>query len=154
MMSFTPQQSASLKTENPLMADIVAVREQLQAQPSSDASPSEAQNVIAGELSETFALMDPDLAALHKDMKTAAAQANLARKNGGKMAGIAQWRYESAQSAFETRLQEVRRNKFIRDHAAAALAGRAETKEQREARHFAAWLQAAHDDLGARPGTE
>lgn len=78
--------------------------------------------VTPGELSDAFALLDPDLALLHKDMRTAAAQYNLAQKSGH-MVDMAQWRFESAESAFQTRLTEVRKNKMLQDAALKALGG-------------------------------
>lgn len=95
-----------------LMDDIVAIRDDLNAQ--SDNSGQ--TDIIPGELSDAFAMLDPDLAMLHKDMKTAAAQLSHARKTG-QMADIALWRFETAESAYQTRLLEVRSNKLLNNAA-------------------------------------
>jgi len=85
--------------------DMIAIRDELWA--NDDIIP----DILPGELSETFALLDPDLAALHKDMKTAAMQLSHAKKTG-QMTNIVKWRFESAESAYQTRLLEVRQNKL------------------------------------------
>lgn len=96
----------STNNDNTFLADVIAIRDDLWAQ--DDAAIA----LVAGELSETFAMLDPDLAALFKDMKTVMAQYTQAKKTG-QMAGILKWRFESAESAYQTRLMEVRRNKIL-----------------------------------------
>lgn len=117
-MDLTPH---THKKQQPLFDDIVAVRDQLFAQ--NDALP--VNPVIPGDLSESFAMLDPDLAALHKDMRSAAAQVELARRNGpsGAMLDMAEWRFESAESAYQTRLMEVRKNKHLKAAARKVLNG-------------------------------
>jgi hypothetical protein len=63
------------------------------------------------DLSESFARLDPDLMALYKDMKDAHALL-VHTKNGGELNDTAKWRFESAESAYKTRMMEVRSAKF------------------------------------------
>jgi hypothetical protein len=126
MMQLTPHNGQSVTS---LMDDILSVRDDL----SSDNGIQQAPTVIPGELSSVFALLDPDLAMLHKDMKTAAAQLDTARKTGN-MADMALWRFESAQGAYQTRLMEVRKNKLASQSASTAMSeGEIEAKKQMHA---------------------
>ncbi len=93
------------QNQSSLMDDIIAIRDELWAEADAETE------IISGELSDTFAMLDPDLAVLHKDMKSAAAQYNHAKKTG-QMTGMLKWRFESAESAYQTRLLEVRKNKL------------------------------------------
>ena len=127
-MDLTP---SSHKKAQPLYDDIVAIRDQLAAEKEVIAAPV----VFPGELSEAFALLDPDLAYLHKDMKSAAAQLNQANKSG-QMVDMAQWRFDSAESAYKTRLMEVRKNKTLKKYAKKALNGE-EISAKREMRNCA-----------------
>lgn len=127
-MDLTP---SSHKKAQPLYDDIVAIRDQLAAEKEIIAAPV----VFPGELSEAFALLDPDLAYLHKDMKSAAAQLTHANKSG-QMVDMAQWRFDSAQSAYKTRLMEVRKNKMLNKYAKKALNGE-EVSAKREMRNSA-----------------
>lgn len=131
MMELAPR---THKKHQPLFDDIVAVRDQL-LQKSDAIVVTDA--IIPGNLSESFALLDPDLAALHKDMKSAASQIDLARERGlnGPMLEMAKWRFESAQSAYQTRLVEVRKNKDMKFAAKKALNGH-EDEARRELRHL------------------
>ncbi len=125
-MHLTPHNGQSVTS---LMDDILSVRDNL----SKDENIKQAPTVIPGELSSAFALLDPDLAILHKDMKTAAAQLDIARKTGN-MADIALWRFESAESAYQTRLMEVRKNKLASQSASTAMSeGEIEAKKQMHA---------------------
>ena len=126
-MNLSPHAQQS-KATPPLYNDIAALRDDLL----SEKTVIPAQSIIPGELSEAFALLDPDLAYLHKDMKSAAAQLQLARKSG-QMADMALWRFESAESAYKTRLMEVRKNKDISRCAKMALKCE-ETKAKRALR--------------------
>lgn len=108
MIHLTPQNSQKPS----LMDDMFAIRDDL----SSRAETAAQIDIIPGELSDAFAMLDPDLALLHKDMKTAAAQLSHARKTG-QMADIALWRFETAESAYQTRLLEVRSNKLMHNAA-------------------------------------
>lgn len=122
MMHLTPHNGQSVTS---LMDDILSVRDDLSAE-NNTTKPS----IIPGELSSAFALLDPDLAMLHKDMKTAAAQMEIANKTGN-MADMALWRFESAQSAYQTRLMEVRKNKLASETASTAMSeGEVEAKKQ------------------------
>lgn len=126
MMHLTPHNEQSVTS---LMDDILSVRDDL----SKDDNSTQAPTVIPGELSSAFALLDPDLAMLHKDMKTAAAQLDIARKTGN-MADMALWRFESAESAYQTRLMEVRKNKLASQSASTAMSeGEIEAKKQMHA---------------------
>lgn len=131
MMDLAPR---THKKHQPLFDDIVAVRDQLLQK--SDAIVV-AEKILPGNLSESFALLDPDLAALHKDMKSAAAQIDLARERGlnGPMLEMAKWRFDSAQSAYHTRLVEVRKNKNMKFAAKKAMNGQ-ESEARRELRHL------------------
>lgn len=130
MMDLTPH---THKKQQPLFDDIVAMRDQLHDK--SDSIQASA-TIIPGDLSESFALLDPDLAALHKDMKSAAAQIDMAQQKGlgNAMIETAKWRYDSAQSAYHTRLVEVRKNKNLKFAANKVLDGK-EDEARRELRH-------------------
>ena len=119
---------------NDLMADIIAIRDELW----------EKNDVIAGELSDEFAMLDPDLAALHKDMKSAAMQLSQA-KNSGHMTDMLKWRFESMESAYQTRLLEVRRNKLT---AKNKVVDKAEQQERRELHEIS--MQQTMNDQFAR----
>ena len=127
-MDLTP---SSHKKAQPLYDDIVAIRDRLATEKETVAAPA----VFPGELSDAFALLDPDLAYLHKDMKSAAAQLNQANKSG-QMVDMAQWRFDSAESAYKTRLMEVRKNKMLKKYAKKALNGE-EISAKREMRNCA-----------------
>lgn len=127
-MDLTPNTYKGAKAQ-PLFDDIKALRDDLLAEKTVIQAPV----IIPGELSEAFALIDPDLAYLHKDMKTANAQLEIARKSG-QMIDMAQWRFESAETAYKTRLMEVRKIKSMRKHAKTALSGD-EIKAKREMRN-------------------
>lgn len=71
---------------------------------------------IAGELSDTFAMLDPALAEFHTEMKRAAMQLAHAKKTG-KDIDIALWRFETAESAYHTRLYEVRKGSLQKEIA-------------------------------------
>jgi|GEM_PF-2290673 len=131
MMALAPR---TQKKQQPLFDDIVAVRDQL-LQKSGTIIVHD--TIIPGNLSESFALLDPDLAALHKDMKSAASQVDLAHKKGlnGPMLEMAMWRFDSAQSAYQTRLVEVRKNKEMKFAAKKVLNGH-EDEARRELRHL------------------
>jgi hypothetical protein len=73
---------------------------------------SDISAIIPGELSDAFARLDPDLAYLHKDMLSALSQLERGKKDGVSI-DMLLWRYESAKSAFQTRLIEVRENKLL-----------------------------------------
>lgn len=105
MMQLTPQNN---QNTTPLFDDIVAVRDDL----INNKDVNYTQSIIPGELSDAFAMLDPDLSMLHKDMKTALAQLALAQKSG-QMVDIAAWRFETSESAYQTRLMEVRKNKLL-----------------------------------------
>jgi hypothetical protein len=66
---------------------------------------------IAGELSEAFTRLDPELAAFHHDMKVAGVFLENTQK-GTKEHDIALYKYDSAKTAYQTRLLEVRSLKF------------------------------------------
>lgn len=70
------------------------------------------RDVIPGSLSTSFALLDPSLATFHNDMRRAALQLAHAKKTGQNI-DIALWRFETAESAYQTRLYEVRKNSII-----------------------------------------
>ena len=109
-----------------LMDDIVSIRDNLAAQEDDFGSI----DIVPGELSEAFAMLDPDLALLHKDMKTAAAQLSHARKTR-QMVDTAKWRFDTAESAYQTRLLEVRSNKLLNNAASILLKdGEAAAKRQ------------------------
>lgn len=114
-MDLTPR---TIKSRQPLFDDIVAIRDGLLA----EKQRVPVKEIIPGELSDAFALIDPDLALLHKDMKTAAAQLSLAQKSGN-MVDMAKWRFESAESAYQTRLMEVRKQKDMKKAAKKTLCG-------------------------------
>lgn len=69
---------------------------------------------LPGELSNAFAMLDPTLAAFHTDMKKAALHLAHAKKTGQNI-DIALWRYETAESAYQTRLYEVRKNALLKE---------------------------------------
>lgn len=122
MINLTPQ----INQKPSLLDDIYAIRDDLASRPET----SEHTNIIPGELSEAFAMLDPDLAMLHKDMKTAAAQLAHAQKTG-QMADILKWRFETAESAYQTRLLEVRSNKLLNNAAGTLIKdGEAAAKRQ------------------------
>lgn len=109
-----------------LMDDMMAIRDDL----SNKLEQTGGIDIIPGELSDAFAMLDPDLAMLHKDMKTAAAQLAHARKTG-QMADILKWRFETAESAYQTRLLEVRSNKLLNNAAGTLIKdGEAAAKRQ------------------------
>ena len=89
----------------PLLDQITAIRDDLDANPSA----YRIKSYVPGEISEAFARLDPDLAYLYKDMKTAAIQLEQAQRSG-QVVDMAQWRFETAESAYQTRLLEVRSN--------------------------------------------
>jgi len=66
---------------------------------------------ISGELSEAFTRLDPDLAILYNDMKNAAAVLDRTSETAGDYDTI-KYNFESAQTAYQTRLLEVRALKF------------------------------------------
>lgn len=111
-MKLTP---AKHTQKTPLIDEIVAIRDDLLN--SRDAATPV---IIPGELSEAFTLLDPDLAYLHKDMRSAAIQLSIAQKSG-QMVDMAKWRFETAESAYQTRLMEVRKNKKFEDAAKMAM---------------------------------
>jgi hypothetical protein len=122
MINLTPEYGQ--KSSSSLMDGVLAVRETLSKEREASST------VIPGDLSTAFALLDPDLAMLHKDMKTAAAQYAMAKKSGH-MADESKWRFESAESAYQTRLMEVRKNKLANETAHLALdKGDGEAKRQ------------------------
>jgi len=118
-MGMTQNTQSSTSQNSDLMNDIIAIRDDLWAK----------NDVIAGELSEEFAMLDPDLAVLHKDMKSAASQLSQAKKTG-QMTDMLKWRFESMESAYQTRLLEVRRNKMTANNKPVA------DKEQQERREL------------------
>ena len=99
------QASQNTNQNNGLMDSIMTVHGDLQDD-MADMIPA-----LAGDLSENFARLDPDLMALYKDMKDAHGLLSHARQTGG-MTDMAKWRYESAESAYKTRMMEVRSAKF------------------------------------------
>jgi len=90
---------------NDLIGEIVSLRDDLW---NDTVAPSLSHT---NDLSESFARLDPDLMALYKDMKDAHAVLFHA-KNAGEMSAMAKWRFESAESAYKTRMMEVRSAKF------------------------------------------
>jgi hypothetical protein len=108
-MQLTPTSHNGKQTQA-LQLDVAALRDDLLSEKIT------VKPVFAGELSEAFALLDPDLAFLHKDMKSAAAQLMIAQKSG-QLVDMAQWRFDSAESAYKTRLMEVRKNKELKKYA-------------------------------------
>lgn len=127
-MNLTPNTYQGSKAQ-PLYEDIVAVRDSLHQEKNIPQTPV----AIPGALSDAFAMLDPDLAFLHKDMKSAAAQLIAAQKSG-QMVDMAQWRFDSAKSAYKTRLIEVRKNKTLKKYAKKALKD-GESKAKREMRN-------------------
>lgn len=93
----------------PLMNAVRDINETMQAE---DKQVVPDIRIVPGELSDAFARLDPDLAYLHKDMLSALAQLNQAQRDGTAIDMIS-WRYESAKSAYQTRLIEVRENKML-----------------------------------------
>ena len=117
-----------------LMNDIIAIRDDLWAK----------NDIIAGELSEEFAMLDPDLTALHKDMKSAAAQLSNAKQTNG-MTDMLKWRFESMESAYQTRLLEVRRNKLLANNK---VVDKEEQQQKREL-HELSMQQTMNDQFAA-----
>ena len=70
--------------------------------------------LLSGELSNTFAMLDPALAKLFQEMKATALQLSHAKKTGANI-DLALWRFQTAESAYQTRLYEVRKNALIKD---------------------------------------
>jgi len=66
---------------------------------------------IAGELSEAFTRLDPGLAAFYQDMKAAGIALENTQK-GTKAYDSALYNFDSAKTAYQTRLLEVRSLKF------------------------------------------
>ena len=128
--------------QSPLMADILAIRDHLWAE--------SAQNItmIAGELSHEFALADPALAALYKDLQSMKAEMNHARKTG-QMTVMATWRFESAESAYHTRLIEVKRNKMIADAKARMKETDSQAVTERKELHALTMQQKMNDEFAA-----
>lgn len=130
-MDFTPQGTNDKR--RPLMNDIMDVRANLLNEPDTIV----VEPVTAGELSEAFTLLDPDLAMLHKDMKTAAAQLNTAIDKGH-MIDMAKWRFESAQSAYQTRLVEIKKDKALKMFAEQSINGETDLERtKRDLRNMA-----------------
>jgi len=122
MMRLTPDSNNSPTSS--LMDGVLVVRDTL------NQDIVQAPVLVGGDLSQAFALLDPDLAMLHKDMQSALAQYEMARKNG-QMIDMTKWRFESAESAYQTRLMEVRQNKLARETAELAIdKGEQEAKKQ------------------------
>lgn len=71
------------------------------------------QDIMPGSLSNSFALLDPSLAAFHGDMRRAALQLNIAKKTGQDI-DMALWRFQTTESAYQTRLYEVRKNSILK----------------------------------------
>jgi len=129
------QDTQSFENQNSdLMNDIIAIRDELWKK----------NDVIAGELSDEFAMLDPDLAALHKDMKSAAIQLSQAKKSG-QMTDMLKWRFETMESAYQTRLLEVRRNKLT---AKNKILDKEEQQERRELHELS--MQQTMNDQFAR----
>ena len=116
-MQLTPQGTSKNAQSQSLLDSMFAIRDDLNSQ-----SNSEITQIIPGELSEAFAMLDPDLAMLHKDMQTASAQLAYAKKTG-QLVDIATWRFESSESAYQTRLIEVRKNKLVARAASTVMDG-------------------------------
>jgi hypothetical protein len=117
MMHLTPQGHSKS-----LIDEAVAIRDGMARDGNQDnENVFTADIYVSGELSETFAMLDPDLALLFKDMKTAAVQLSSARKSDGVNIDLAKWRLESAQSAYQTRLLEVRKNHILSKAASESL---------------------------------
>lgn len=130
-MDFTPQGTNDKR--RPLMNDIMDVRANLLNEPDTIV----VEPVTAGELSEAFTLLDPDLAMLHKDMKTVAAQLNTAIDKGH-MIDMAKWRFESAQSAYQTRLVEIKKDKALKMFAEQSISGETDLERtKRDLRNMA-----------------
>jgi hypothetical protein len=128
MRHLTPQNS---QATSPLLEDVFAMRDDLLDNTNEDNAANSLPDILPGDLSDAFSLLDPDLALLHKDMKTAAAQMAHAKKTGGQMADIALWRFQTAESAYQTRLMEVRKNKIAQETAQTALSkGESEARKQ------------------------
>ena len=121
-MNLSPQ---SQQNTAPLFDDIVSIRDTMLAETETIAAPAP----VPGALSEAFALLDPDLAYLFKDMKSAATQLVSAQQSG-QMVDMAQWRFDSAESAYKTRLMEVRKNKMMKKCAKKALNGEEEAAKR------------------------
>jgi hypothetical protein len=66
-------------------------------------------NLIAGELSNHFTMLDPALSALFEDLQRATMAYATAQSTNEDMTA-AKWRLETAQSAYHTRLLELRKN--------------------------------------------
>jgi hypothetical protein len=141
-MDLTP--TGTTDKRRPLMDDIMAVRDGLL----NEQQLVKAEPVIPGELSEAFTLLDPDLAMLHKDMKSAAAQLNTAIDKGH-MIDMAKWRFESAQSAYQTRLVEIKKDKALNKLAEQSVNGETDLERaKRDMRNMA--MQEAMNESFAR----
>jgi len=125
-----------------LMDDLIAIRDELWAE------EEKALEVVSGELSNTFAMLDPSLAALFKDLQTASAELSIAQKNG-QMTDILKWRVETAESAYQTRLMEVKRNKMIAE-AKSNMKNKIDTDMQdRKELHAVSMQQKMNDQFAA-----
>ena len=82
--------------------------------------------MVAGELAHEFAHLDPSLSAFHGDLRSAAAELASAKKSG-KDISIALSNFETAESIYQTRLFEVRRDKLAMDAQAEADADEAKS---------------------------
>ena len=93
-------------SHNSFMDEIITIRDDLWT------NNDVIETVLPGDLSDVFAMQDTDLIALFKEMKTAKSQLLHAKKTG-QMVSMAKWRFESAESAYQTRLIEVRHNSIL-----------------------------------------
>jgi len=142
-MDLTPQGTTDKR--RPLMDDIMAVRANLSENP----EHASVDPVSPGELSEAFTLLDPDLAMLHKDMKTAAAQLNTAIDKG-QMVDMAKWRFESAQSAYQTRLVEIKKDKALRLFAEKTVNGETDIERTKRDLRSMAMQEAMNESFARR----
>lgn len=112
MKHLTPDNAHKSAGKAPEYADITAIKAGMD-------NDVLVPTVFPGELSTVFAMLDPDLVYLFKDMQSALALLEQAKKTGLNVQQ-ALFLFESAQSAYQTRLLEVRKNSLVKKAMAQA----------------------------------
>lgn len=144
-MQFTPTGSSITPTPSALMDDILDIRDTLNAELENQ---KPIDPIVPGELSEAFTMLDPDLAYLNKEMKSAAVQLQTSIKQG-RMIDMAQWRFDSAKSAYMTRLHELKDDKSLQKFAQKTINGECDVERaKRDLRNLS--MQEAMNDKFAK----